>query len=97
MSLDAGKVLKRSVLCPHCNEHYLFALRAIANNPDLKCHGCGGNIRIRDSTHEELIRNVRNTLAAIDAIQIAPSFISAGHTVQWRAPENRDSHRLHLR
>jgi hypothetical protein len=26
MGLDAGKVLKRSVLCPHCDEDYLFTL-----------------------------------------------------------------------
>jgi hypothetical protein len=30
MGLDAGAVLKRSVLCPHCNEDYLFTLRVIA-------------------------------------------------------------------
>jgi len=29
-------VLKRSVLCPHCNEDYLFTLRAIADNPELE-------------------------------------------------------------
>ena len=33
MGLDAGRVLKRPVLCPHCNEEYLFTLRAIADNP----------------------------------------------------------------
>jgi len=42
MCLDAGTVLKRYVLCPHCVENYLFTLRAIAYNPELKCHGCGG-------------------------------------------------------
>jgi hypothetical protein len=29
MGLDAGRVLKRSVLCPHCHEERLFTLRAI--------------------------------------------------------------------
>jgi hypothetical protein len=40
MGLDAGTVLKRSVLCTHCNEAYLFTLRAIADNPELRCYGC---------------------------------------------------------
>jgi hypothetical protein len=44
MGLDTGTVFKRSVLCPHCNEDYLFTLRAIADNPELKCRGCGGSI-----------------------------------------------------
>jgi hypothetical protein len=35
MGLDAGNVLKRSVLCVHCNEDYLFTLWAIADNPEL--------------------------------------------------------------
>jgi hypothetical protein len=30
MTLDAGKVLKHSVLCPRCEQDYLFTLRAIA-------------------------------------------------------------------
>ena len=38
MGLDAGTVLKRSVLCTHCNEAYLFTLRAIADNPELRCY-----------------------------------------------------------
>jgi hypothetical protein len=75
MGLDAGSVLKRSVLCPHCNEDYLFTLRTIADNPELRCYGCAGSIRPRDSVYEPLLSDVRNTLAAIDS---APaSFISA--------------------
>jgi hypothetical protein len=35
MGLDTGAVLKRSVLCPHCNEDYLFTLRAIADNREM--------------------------------------------------------------
>src|SRR5207247_4346637 len=54
MGLDAGRVLKRSVLCPHCNEDYLFTLRAIADNPELRCHGCGGSIRLSDRVSEPL-------------------------------------------
>jgi hypothetical protein len=77
MGLDAGKVLKRSVLCLHCNEDYLFTLRAIADNPKLKCHGCGNSIFLRDSVYHSLVREVRNTLAAIHSAQSAPSFISA--------------------
>ena len=43
MCLDAGTVFKRYFLCPHCKEDYLFTLRAIAHNPELRCHGCGGS------------------------------------------------------
>jgi hypothetical protein len=77
MGLDAGKVLKRSVLCPHCNEDYLFTLRAIAGNPELRCHGCGGSIYLGDRVYEPILREVRNTLEAIHSAQSAPSFISA--------------------
>ena len=76
MGLDAGTVLKRSVLCPHCNEDYLFTLRAIVDNPELKCHGCGSSIRLCDGVYESLLSEVRNTLEAIDSIQLAPFFIS---------------------
>jgi hypothetical protein len=41
MGLDTGAVFKRPVLCPHCNEDYLFTLRAIAYSQELRCHGCG--------------------------------------------------------
>jgi transcription elongation factor Elf1 len=76
MGLDAGTVLKRSVLCPHCNEDYLFTLRAIADNSELRCHGCGASIRLRHGIHGSLLSEVRNTLEAIDSIQLAPFFIS---------------------
>jgi hypothetical protein len=75
MGLDAGRVLKRSVLCTHCNEAYLFTLRAIADNPELRCYGCGGSIRLRDSIYEQLVSDVRNSLAAIDAAPL--TFISS--------------------
>jgi hypothetical protein len=75
MGLDAGRVLKRPVLCPHCNEEYLFTLRAIADNPELRCYGCGGTICLRDSIFEQLVSDVRNSLEAIAAAP--PSFISA--------------------
>jgi len=75
MGLDTGTVFKRSVLCPHCNEEYLFTLRAIADNPELKCYGCGGAICLRDSIFEQLVSDVRNSLEAIAAAP--PSFISA--------------------
>jgi hypothetical protein len=77
MGLDTGTVFKRSVSCPHCNEDYLFTLRAIADNPELKCLGCGGSIRLSDSAYERLLSEVRNTLEAIDSAQLAPTFISA--------------------
>jgi transcription elongation factor Elf1 len=75
MGLDAGTVLKRSVLCPHCNEEYLFTLRAIANNSELRCYGCGDSIRLFDSVYEPLVSDVKNSLEAIDSAP--PSFISA--------------------
>jgi hypothetical protein len=75
MGLDAGTVLKRSVLCPHCNEDYLFTLRAIADNPELRCHGCGGSIRLSDRVYQPLLSDVGNALDEIDSAP--PSFISA--------------------
>jgi hypothetical protein len=77
MGLDAGAVLKRSILCPYCKEDYYFTLRAIADNPELRCHGCGGSICPRDSIYETLLGEVRNTLETIQSAQSAPSFISA--------------------
>jgi hypothetical protein len=76
-SVSAGQVLKRTVFCPYCKTHYLFALRAIANNSELKCHGYGGSIRISDGVYELLVNDVRITLAAIDSIQSAAAFISS--------------------
>ena len=75
MGLDAGGVLKRSVPCPHCNEDYLFTLRAIAGNPELRCQGCGGSIRLSDGSYESLLSDVGNALDEIDSAP--PSFISA--------------------
>jgi hypothetical protein len=77
MGLDAGTVLKRSVLCPHCKEDYYFTLRAIADHPELRCHGCRGSICLRDSIYETVLCEVRNTLQTIQSAQSAPSFISA--------------------
>src|SRR5215471_3337009 len=76
MGLDAGRVIKRSVFCLHCNEDYLFTLRAIADNPELKCYGCGGSIRLRDSVYQPLLSEVRNTLGAVDTAQLTPTFVS---------------------
>ena len=75
MCPDAGMVFKRYVLCPHCKEDYLFTLLAIAQNPELRCHGCGGSIRLSDRVYEALLSEVRNTLDEID--YAPPSFISA--------------------
>ena len=75
MGLDAGQVLKRPVLCPHCNEERLFTLRAIADNRQLKCPGCSSSICISKSVYEPLIREVRSILDVIDSVQSAPSFI----------------------
>jgi transcription elongation factor Elf1 len=74
MCLDTGTVFKRSVLCPHCNEDYLFTLRAVANNSELRCYGCGGSIRLFDSVYERLLSEVGNTLEAIDSAQSASRF-----------------------
>ena len=79
MSLDAGQIFKRPVLCPCCNEERLFTLRAIADSRKLQCQGCGSSIPISDRVYEPLIREVRNTLQAIDSIQSVPLFYqSAG-------------------
>ena len=75
MGLDAGRVLKRSVLCLHCHEERLFTLRAIAENPQLKCSGCGSDVCISDRVYESLLTEVRKTLAAIDSTQLTSSFM----------------------
>jgi hypothetical protein len=77
MGLDAGAVLKRSVSCPHCKEDYCFTLRAIADYPELRCPGCGGDICPTDSVNKPLLGDVRKLLEAIDSTQSASSFISA--------------------
>jgi transcription elongation factor Elf1 len=69
MGVDTGTIFKRPVLCSHCNEEYLFTLRAIANNPVLKCHGCGGSISLRDYIYEPLLGDVKDTLQSIDSFQ----------------------------
>ncbi len=69
MGLDAGKVLKRFAQCPHCQADFLFTLRDIADNSELRCHGCGGRIFMRDSRHQMLVNDVRDTLQNIDACQ----------------------------
>ena len=75
MGLDAGRVIKRSVWCPHCNEDYLVTLRAIVGNPELRCHGCGESIYLSDRVYEPLLSDVRNALDEIDSAP--PCFISA--------------------
>jgi hydrogenase maturation factor HypF (carbamoyltransferase family) len=72
MGLDTGAIFKRPVLCPHCNEDYLFTLRVIAYNQELRCPCCGGSIRLSDDVYESLLSDVRNTLEAIDCAQLMP-------------------------
>jgi hypothetical protein len=69
MSLDTGAIFKWPVLCSHCNEDYLFTLRAIASNPVLRCHGCGSSIFLRDCVYEPLLCDVTNILKEIDSFQ----------------------------
>jgi DNA-directed RNA polymerase subunit RPC12/RpoP len=73
MCLDAGKVLKRSVLCSRCKEDYLFTLRSIAEDSQLRCPGCGAAIGIGEPLHEPLVNEVKNLVEAIDCAP--PSFI----------------------
>jgi DNA-directed RNA polymerase subunit RPC12/RpoP len=67
MRLDSGAIFKRSVFCSACKEEYLFTLRAIADNSELKCFGCGSRIDISDSAYEPLLRDVKATLDSIQA------------------------------
>jgi hypothetical protein len=76
MFLDTGQVFKRPVSCRHCHEERLFTLRAIADNQQLKCHGCGGRICLSDRVYESLVSDVRNLLEAIDSVPAAPVFNS---------------------
>jgi hypothetical protein len=34
--------------------------RAIADNPELSCHGCGGSVRLSDRVYEPLLSDVEN-------------------------------------
>lgn len=68
MRVDAGQVLKRAVLCHHCNEDYLFTLRAIAERSELSCPACGNGIAIHDRAYEPLVSEVRNLLTAMDSV-----------------------------
>jgi transcription elongation factor Elf1 len=87
MGLDAGQVLKRAVLCPHCNEDYLFTLRTIANNSELKCPGCGNRISISDSVYEPLVNDVRNVLSAMDSVPT--HFMTPNHAEYRSANSSR--------
>ncbi len=77
MGLDAGKVLKRSVFCRRCKADFLFTLRDIAEHSELRCHGCGSRIFMRDSFYQMLVNDVRDALKNIDACQSAASFMSS--------------------
>jgi hypothetical protein len=92
MGLDAGRVLKRSVLCLYCREERLFTLRAIAENPQLKCSGCGSDVCISNNVYEPLLREVRNTLAAIDSTQLTSSFM--GRRTSIAGGETQDGESL---
>jgi hypothetical protein len=54
--VDTGKVFKRD---------YLFTLRAIADNAELKCPACGTSINMRDDDHRHLVGQVRETLQSL--------------------------------
>lgn len=69
MLLDTGQVFKQAVFCPHCHEERLFTLRAIAENPQLKCPGCGGSISMTDNAYEPLVSDVRHRLEEIDFLR----------------------------
>ena len=82
MCLDAGQVLKRAVLCCHCNEDYLFTLRAIAERTELSCPACGNRIAIRDQAYEPLVGEVRNLLTAMDSV---PTYFMSPRHAEHRA------------
>jgi DNA-directed RNA polymerase subunit RPC12/RpoP len=86
MPLDAGKVLKRAVWCSHCNEDFLFTLRAIAEKSELQCPGCGSTTYIRARRYAPLVSDVRQTLQAIDCIQLEPPFISQRSDLFFNTP-----------
>jgi len=65
-AVDTSKVFKRSVACCCCKQAYFFTLQAIANNPKLKCPGCGNSINIYDDSYRPLVNQVRDTIAAIE-------------------------------
>jgi hypothetical protein len=62
MSVDTGKVFKRPVFCPTCDSEFLFTLRAIADDPKLKCPSCRGEINIRGDEYGRLVAQVRETI-----------------------------------
>jgi hypothetical protein len=84
MCLDAGQVLKRAVLCRHCNEDYLFTLRAIAEQSELICPACRNSIAIRDHAYEPLVSDVRNLLTAMDSV---PTYFMSPRHADYGRPE----------
>jgi hypothetical protein len=64
-SVDTGKVFKRKVCCSYCNQDYFFTLRAIADNTELNCFGCGKIINMCDDDHRHLVAQVRETLDSL--------------------------------
>lgn len=86
MGLDAGQVLKRAVLCRHCYEDYLFTLRAIAEQPELKCPSCRNTIDLRGEAYQPLVSDVRNLLTAMDSI---PTYFMSPRQAVYRAANTR--------
>jgi hypothetical protein len=65
MSVDTGRVFKRAVLCPTCNEDYLFTLCAIADNVTLQCPACSSEIDTRGTAYQQLVAEVRATISSV--------------------------------
>lgn len=72
LMVDTGKIFKRAVPCPHCNEDYLYTLEAIAQNVQLLCHGCGTGIDLGDIRYAPLVETARSIL---DDIRVGNAFL----------------------
>ena len=59
---------------PTLQRGLLLRAAGIANNPELKCLGCGGRIPLSDRIYEPLLSDVKNILEAIDSAAL--SFVS---------------------
>ena len=63
--VDTGRVFKQRVYCPSCHDHYLFTLRAIAEETALVCPGCGFHILVSEEPYQHIVTSVRETLEEI--------------------------------
>ncbi len=58
-------VVKHTVFCFSCQQEYLFTLRSIAEEDELRCFGCGNMINTRERRYSSLRDDVTKILDAL--------------------------------